>query len=211
MKINYFDLGAHVGEEISMFLNEVKNSKYQYSVHAFEAHPEYANKLTEKFKSDTNVYIHNFAISSVEQDMQNIKLYLASSSEGNSIFSSKFNVSLDNYVDVTGISFVNWIKNNIPDLDVCINILRFNIEGAELLLINDIIDQNFVNKFQLYLGSTPGADIRKCKEIAHFYDSHINLLTDNNINILPYCHAFNNYNGNIKIIDTIQKLKFNED
>lgn len=207
MKINYFDLGAHAGEEIDMFLSEIKNSGYQYSVHAFEAHPDYANKLTDKFKLDSNVFIHNFAITSMEQDMQLIKLYLASSSEGNSIFSSKFNVSLNNYVDVIGISFVNWVKNNITDLDTCINILRFNIEGAELLLVNDIINQNFVNKFQVYLGSTPGADIRKCKEIAHLYESHINLLMDNNINILPYCHAFKSYNGNINIVDIVQKLK----
>jgi len=191
-KINYFDLGLYTGTEVSMFINEVKGV-YDYTVYGFEAHPELAESCELKFKHDPNVHIYNYAITDEVNAGKYINLYIASNNGlGNSIFSTKENVNVNDFVSVYSISFVNWVKQNVPDYETSYNILRFNIEGAELFLINDIIKNNFLNHINLYLGAKPGRDIQCVAELQHYYDDYMKLLSDKNIVIHPYCSDYGN-------------------
>lgn len=192
MKINYFDLGIYHGEEIEMFIKDVSTLNIDYEIYGFDAFPNHVNKASEKFKNNPKVHLYNYAISDKNE---NCKLYLhGGGGWGNSIYSSKNNVNKNKFIDIESISIVDWIINNVNDYKTSFNIIRFNIEGAELLLIQDIVDKKFIDNFNLYLGSIPGVDIKKVKEIEHRYDDHINLLAENNIEILPYCKGLNNIN-----------------
>lgn len=195
-KVNYFDLGLHKGEEIKMFLNEVSPYNLPYEIYGFEAHPEYANRIRDLYQAD-NIHIYNYAISN---KTGTTRLYLSPSSLGHSIYVSKNNVSANKYFEVETISFVDWVKENVPDYRESINLLRFNIEGAELLLLNDVIDKNFTEYIDLFLGSHPGKDIRKCSEIAGQVDSFLKKLDDNGIVIYPYCFDFYSH-GSTKNFD----------
>lgn len=185
-KVNYFDLGLHKGEEVTMFLNEISPYDLPYEIYGFEAHPEYANSVKSLHQAD-NIHIYNYAISN---KAGTAKLYLSPSSLGHSIYASKHNVSANKYFEVETISFVDWVKENVPDYQESVNLLRFNIEGAELLLLNDIIDKDFTKHIDLFLGSHPGKDIKKCGEIADQVTSFLEKLDENGIVIYPYCFDF---------------------
>ena len=185
MKINYFDLGLYHGEEIEMFLDSIRPLNIEYTVYGFEGHPDYVRIASDTFKHDTNIHLYNYIISNTNGDA---KLYLehGGSGHGNSMYSTKYNVG-HSYINVESISLVDWIIQHVPDYNTSYNILRFNIEGAELPLMHDIINKNFVNVFNLYLGADIGKDIQKVSEIRHEYDSYIKLLQQHNITILPFC------------------------
>jgi FkbM family methyltransferase len=188
-RINYFDLGLHKGEEIGMFLRQINKYDIPYNIYGFEAHPVFAESIKNQFKDD-NINIYNYAISDKE-DL--VKLYLSTTHTlGNSIYASKNNVNTNNFYEVKSISFVDWVKHNVPDYKECINLLRFNIEGAELLLLNDIIDKDFTQHIDVFLGSHPAKDIRKCSEIANQADPFLQKLKDNGIEIYPYCFDIKN-------------------
>jgi FkbM family methyltransferase len=185
MKINYFDLGIYHGEEIEMFLDTINSLNIDYNVYGFEAHPKYISIANSKFKSNTNVSLYNYLIS----DTNGIgKLYLerGGTGHGNSMYATKYNVG-ETFIEVESISLVDWIIQNVPDYKTSYNIIRFNIEGAELPLIRDIVNKNFTRTFNLYLGADVGSDIKKVHEIRHEYNDYLALLQTHHINILPFC------------------------
>ena len=185
-KINFIYLGTHIGQEIEMFLNEVKDKETDFEIYSFEAMPSTFRQVNSKFMSKDKVRIYNYAISNKKGKT---KIYEASKTLGNSIFKTKNNVNPNKFYEVDSISIVDWIKDNIPSYKEDINILRFNIEGAELLLIRDIVEKDFTKHINLFLGARVGADILKCSEIVDEYDSYIELLKENNIVIHYYCET----------------------
>lgn len=197
-KINFIDLGVHQGQEIRMFLNEIKGKDIPFEIFGFEAMPSTFKQINSNFKSNPKINIFNYAISDKNGK---IKIYEASSNLGNSIFKTKNNVNPNKFYEVDSISIVDWIKENISTYQEDINILRFNIEGAELLLMRDIVEKNFTQHIDLFLGAAIGADILKCSEIAGEYNSYKKLLEDNNIKIHYYCET---PTKSIKIFDYLK-------
>jgi len=202
-KINFIDLGTHEGQEIEMFLNEVKDKDISFNIFGFEAMPSTFEKVNSKFQSNPNVVLFNYAISNKKEK---IKLYRSHSSLGNSIFKTKSNVNPNKFYEVDSISIVDWIKENIPSYQEDINILRFNIEGAELVLMKDIVEKDFTKHINLFLGAKVGADILKCSEIADEYDSYVKLLEKNNIEIHYYCEQ---PSKSVKIFDILNNISYN--
>lgn len=198
-KVNYFDLGLYKGEEIDMFKNELKNN-VNYEIYGFEAHPNYCKTLSLKYKDDKNIHIINRAITSFEMHEKDLELYINDNhydGQGNSLYKSKNNVNVDKTIKTQGISFVKWLYENNIDLDNNYNILRFNIEGSEYVLIKELVKFGLINKFNLFLGSKPGMDIEKVSELKDKYSEYINMLNDNSVRILPYCGELDN-NVNLK-------------
>jgi len=186
MKINYFDFGLHKGDEVLMFLEAVKPLNAPVSVYGFEAHPELAQKASDRYKGSDNIQIINKAISNCNSK---VRLYIAEGNkmEGNSIFKTKNNVNPDNFIEVEGVKFSDWIKSNIPNYKEFINVVRFNIEGAEIHLIDDLIESGISEHINLYLGSKGGEDILKCSEIKHLHGSYVEKLVENNIEVHQFC------------------------
>lgn len=179
--INYFDLGPLHGKEIDMFLDAVND---EYRVYAFEANPIKAKLLVKKYEENKNVIIYNRAIA---RTRDYVNLYIEPSGEGSSIFHDKKNVT-NKYYQVLGINFgvfmMGFSKNDT-------NILRFNIEGAELLMFESLIEYNTLDRFDLFLGSME-SDLLKVESLKDKNDMYQQMLKDNNVLIHPFCDAYNN-------------------
>ena len=182
-KLYFFDLGLFDGKEIDMFLSDIKDLGVDYEVHGFEAHPIYADRIADRFSDNPNVHIHNRAIS---DKYETVKLYIERTGHGNSIYPTKVNIDINNYVETKAISFAEWIEDNILDFKESHNILRFNIEGAELPLFKQLVEKNMAKHFDVFLGSIHH-DIPKVEELKPYYNYYINLLAENNIKVKPYC------------------------
>ncbi len=183
-KINYFDLGLHKeAEEIDMFLEICKKNNYDYCVYGFEAHPDYCKNLVKKYKNDNNIQIINAAIYNKNTKT---KLYISETSDGagNSLFKSKNNINIDNYVLVNAILFSDWIKNNVKNYKKFLNILRFNIEGSEWYLINDLDKTNTLKYFKIILGTN---DMSKVSTLHNKINKYNETLKRNNINTYRFC------------------------
>ncbi len=91
------------------------------------------------------------------------------------------------YEDVHGILFSRWLKNNVLDLANSINILKLNIEGAELYLFQDLIDSGLLKHFNIICGA--GHDIEKVPELSDNIVEYENIIKENNIKI----HRFSDW------------------
>lgn len=184
----YFDLGLFDGKEIDMFLSDIDGLGIDYEVHGFEAHPEYASRISERFRSNSNINIYNRAIGESEEA---VKLYIERTGHGNSIYPTKNNIDINNYVEAKSISFANWIEENISDFKESENILRFNIEGAEYPLFTHLVERDLLKHFDIILGS-PEQDMLKVEELKDKHSEYRQLLADNNVRVLPYCYTLKN-------------------
>ncbi len=189
--INFLDVGTYTGDEITMFLNDIK--PIDYNIYGFEGYPIIFDKVSERYNSDKRIIIYNKLISN-KNGIE--KLYLAKSNnyEGNSIFKSKHNVDTNNYVEVESIKLSDWILDNLPNFKNETNILRFNIEGAELYMMEDLIESGLSKYIKIYLGAESGVDILKCGELVNKHQYYLNLLKKEGIIIHQYCAATNDVN-----------------
>lgn len=205
MKINYFDLGLHKeATEIDMFINICKKNQLEYRIYGFEAHPEYSKLLLDKYQNDSNVLILNKAISNKNGS---VKLYISepSGGEGNSIFSTKNNVHINKHFTVDGILFSDWIAKNVPNYKIENNIIRFNIEGAEWYLMDDLDKSNIFLYFKLFLGAT--SDMYKVRELKNKYVDYNSILNKHNVTV----HRFVNIHRHLNCdLSTLIKTNFHE-
>ena len=106
------------------------------------------------------------------------------------------------YENVQSLIFSNWLKNNVSDLEDSINILKINIEGAEIHLFKDLADSGLIKHFDVFCGT--GDDIEKIPELSHRVEEYKNLLKDNDITI----HRFSNWKSerNVNMKQMIEEL-----
>lgn len=198
IKINYFDLGLHKdAKEIDLFLSICEQHNFKYNIYGFEAHPEYCKILEIKYKDDKNIQIINKAISNKNG---NEKLYLNTTfgGEGNSIFKTKNNVIKDKFIVVESILFSEWIEANIPNFKNENNILRFNIEGAEWYLMNDLNKNGMLKFFKIFLGSH--LDMNKVSELKEKIKEYEDILNQNNIKVESFVNHKNIKNCNLALL-----------
>lgn len=201
--INYFDFGLHKGDEITMFLEAIQPINDSVNVYGFEAHPDIYSRVKKRFEYSQDIHIFNKAISNKNSK---VNLYIAPNNkmEGNSIFPTKNNVS-NEYVEVDGILFSDWLLFNVPNFKNAVNVVRFNIEGAELFLLDDLINTGIYKYIYLFMGSSGGADILKCSEIAHLHSDYENKLIQNKIFVHQFCSASINNISSENICKIVQR------
>jgi len=107
---------------------------------------------------------------------------------GHSIFDTKNNVTKDEYEIVETILFSDWIREKVPDFAESFNILRFNIEGAEWHLINDLVRNDMVKNIDIFCGH--GDDVKKIGIYRDKVDKYYEKLTRHNIKILSFCSIY---------------------
>lgn len=184
MKINYFDLGLHKdAAEIDMFINICKKNQLEYNIYGFEAHPEYCLDLVKKYSENKKINIINKAISNTN-GFTDLYISEGNKGEGNSIFKTKRNVNPNNFVKVETILFSDWLNKNVPNFEKENNILRFNIEGAEWYLINDLNNTGLLKNFKIILGSN--SDLFKVNELKNNIKAYEAILKNNNITIKKF-------------------------
>lgn len=111
-------------------------------VHAFEPEPNAFNALQQNVGHLSNVVLHQVAVGA--SDAQ-VKLFLGAAkkektnvSEGATVVPGKSKVVQDNYALVKQVS----LTSLLPQLGERIAIMKVDIEGAEVSLLNDLIDKS---------------------------------------------------------------------
>jgi FkbM family methyltransferase len=185
MKVNYFDIGLCDGQEMEWAVGSIFPSIgiEDYHAYGFEPCQAFYEKLKSKFDRYDKITLIKKAIS----DKNGIaKLYYSfQSKEGHSIFDTKYNVSKDKFETVETVLFSDWLKENVPDFAKSFNILRFNIEGAEWRLINDLVKNDLIKNIDVFCGD--GDDVQKIGEYKDKKDEYRKTLKKHNIKILPFC------------------------
>ncbi len=133
------DCGANVGKVSSTWAEKGA------VIHAFEPHPACFKVLESNLKDQANVILYN---KGVGLKNEKLKLYLKCGSESSdvnesaSIIPEKLNVSADSFIMVDVINLIDFIKN----LGARVDVLKLDIEGAEVDLLNEIIDRGIHHK-----------------------------------------------------------------
>lgn len=135
------DLGANIGN-----ISEIM-AKTGANVIAFEPSSRAFEQLTKYVKPYSNVTIYNQAAGIQERG---VKLFLNQETrekpgldltQSSSLFAEKPNVSCDIYDETLEIDFADYVKN----LDTEVEILKVDIEGYEIPLINHLIDTDAIS------------------------------------------------------------------
>lgn len=117
-------------------------------IHAFEPDPVAFEKLKERTAGLENVTLYNKAVSN---QTGRARLFLhenrdedpLKASTGSSLVATKTNVSTENYVDVEVIRFSDFVAS-LGD----IKILKMDIEGHEIEVLNDMIETGAVHRIK---------------------------------------------------------------
>lgn len=130
------DCGANIGKFTTQWANKGG------IVHSFEPHSGCFKLLQDKFHNNPNVHLYPSAVGCSNGK---VKLYLMEDSsdedtsiktESSSLFSEKTNVSRNNYINVDMINICEFIEK----FNRKITILKLDVEGSEISIINEVID-----------------------------------------------------------------------
>lgn len=179
--INYFDLGTYTGGEVVLFMDICDRLNIDnYKMYCFEPNKKMYEYLKETF-IDKRIFILNKAVANMNKT---IKLYHdGKKGKGNSIFSTKINVNANDYEEVEGVLFSDWVLKNVPNFKNAFNIVRFNIEGAEWFLMQDVVNSGISKYIDAFGGSRWGADMPRVLGLKDKVQEYHKLLEDNNISV----------------------------
>jgi FkbM family methyltransferase len=124
-----FDLGGYHGE----WSNKIYQ-KYNCFIHIFEPIPQLYENICNKFKGNEKIKVYNFGMSDIDKSL-NITL----SNDG-----SSFYIDGSNQVECKVKSITEFIKEN--DFQK-IDLIKINIEGDEFPVMNSLLDNNMITKF----------------------------------------------------------------
>ena len=193
-----FDIGAHHGESIKLFLNnfKIKNIfSFEASNENFKILEKNTKKLKKKF-NDVNISIENFAVGNEEKIVKMKQMNESSSSTLNSynvkskyfkkkslfLFSSK-NQNFFSEIDVKQVSLSNYInKKNINKIDF----IKIDTEGYEYYVLKGLQNQFRKIKLILFEHHYDNMLIKEYK----FTDIHNFLIRNNFKQIYKYKMAF---------------------
>lgn len=194
MKIIYYDMGSFLGEEIDLMISIFSDLNIRdFKIYGFEPCKNSFKKLEYKYRNIDNIFITRAAIG--EEDNQEIKLYYTPNVDGYSVFKTKINTyanmqSKDGQEEtVISITFSGWLEKNKIEFKDSFNILKFNIEGAEWYLLNDMVSNNLIQYFPVMCGDA--WDILKVSQLKDYKDEYTRLIKGNNIDI----HSFSGQGG----------------
>ena len=146
----------------------------ELTVIGIEADPEYIPYLKVKYEAYPRVGILNFAIAGKHGT---VKLYRSASTdgEGNSIYPTKNNVSREDFVEVQAMP-LSYILRALDPIGYDLKILKTNIEGAELEMIQDLIATDSHGLIDIFCGAT--SDIHKVAELSDQQEQYHQMLKD---------------------------------
>lgn len=201
MEINYIDLGARYGEEIDIILRDNKDD-IPINIYAVDADYTHTDYLKAKYHEHDNIHVYTYAISNV--DAVQVKLFLERKRLGSSIFSSKYNIDSNSYQHVETITINTFIKRYIPNFDSAFNVLKMNIEGAEIYVYENLIEHKLIDKIDIFCGH-PTHDIHKVSQLQDQIERYFEILDQYDIDIKYLCGETNSYNS-INIFEFYNKL-----
>ena len=135
------DCGANIGEISSVF------ARYGATVHAFEPTKVTFDLLQNRFSMHKNVHCYKNAVWINDEILKFYhhewsNLNQIHWSNGNSLLKEKKNVNEMDYEFVEAIDIVKFIKSLEQEVDL----IKIDIEGAEIEILNHIIDSGIIDK-----------------------------------------------------------------
>ncbi len=135
------DCGANIGLVTEYFFRKGAE------VYAFEPNIYAFDILNKKYETTPRVTCYQKAVSASKSDKK-MKLYLhewsgiseVKYSTGCSLLSDKVNVNEQNYLVVDVVSLCDFIES----FDKPVKVLKIDVEGAEIDILNEMIDRNVV-------------------------------------------------------------------
>lgn len=143
------DAGANLGEVTSVL------AKTGSTVHAFEPDPYTFERLRKNVGAFNNVHLYQQALA----DQAGIaKLYRSREfssdpdfwSQSSSLYADKSNISRDNYIEVEQLSISDFILN----LGHSVKILKIDVEGAEIPMLESILSCGLMSKIDMIFAET---------------------------------------------------------
>lgn len=185
--VNYFDLGPHLGQEIDSFLRQVNKIACvsEVNIIAIEPSKKHFLKLKKKYRSNKKIRFQ-FINKAIASRPGFGRLYDHKLDMGRTIYKDK-NGAKNSYSLIRTEKLSNIVRKFLPKKSNSINILKANIEGAELDMVLDLWSSGLFYFFDLYLSSMPGQywDIQKVRGFRE--DGSVNqikkILKENNIYI----------------------------
>jgi FkbM family methyltransferase len=143
-----FDVGGYRGDWTADLLRQVPAA----SVHVFEPHPVFAEKLSERFSDAPRAAVHAFALGAEDG-----ALWLSDDGDASSALAAEGTV--EGAVVSVGRFFD---ENHIPDVDLA----KINIEGGEYDLLPALVESGNIGKIrrlqiQFHLLSQSSVDVRE--------------------------------------------------
>ena len=188
-KLNYIDLGAHEGQEMGLVLNHYENyeDKFDLSIYAVEAYTPFFLKLNERYGNNDRVTLFNNAITDVSGYTQ---LYISTGGKkyGNSLYSSKRNVNPNDAQEIYGYTFSEFVSKHVRHFESSINVLKLNIEGSELSVYENLIENNILKDIDLFCGH-PAHDIEKIPELNDKKGRYYSLMKEYDIKLSFLCES----------------------
>jgi hypothetical protein len=150
--ILYFDLGTHKeAEELTLMANSILPQRCDnYVAFGFEASVEFFEHVWQKFGVIDNVNLVNAGLCKTVPSDGKIKLYKDSGGDG--VGSSMYRDALGEYEEVQALRFSDWVRSNNLDLKKSVCLLRMNIEGSEVDVIEDLVDSGLAEHVDGYFG-----------------------------------------------------------
>jgi FkbM family methyltransferase len=134
------DIAIDCGANLGLYTTRMAESGA--TVHAFEPNPDAYQKLAEVTSGYPNVILHQAAVTTEPGE---VKLYLHKYadddpeywSSGSSLLAEKSNVREDNAVTVEAVHLAAFISQ----LGKPVKLLKMDIEGAEVGVLNQLLDE----------------------------------------------------------------------
>ena len=171
------DCGANVGEFTKLFLEK------GFIVDAFEPDPIAINELKKKCKNNKNLNLFQSAVG-LKDNTQ--KLFRYRKFDENDPYSTQGSSLLDYrsgtnkpFVEIKVIDFINHINKQKKE----ISLLKMDIEGSEIEILNKIIDLNMHDKIKYIFVETHERFSHKLGLETAKLKLRINNLNINNINL----------------------------
>lgn len=148
----FIDCGSHRdAKEIDMMTEVCRSLNLQSAMYAIEPNPTYTYGLIEKFRK-TNVIVLPIAVS-CHTGIEKLYNSKSSNGHGSSLFDSKNNVDIDDYWSVQTIR-ISSLVHTLKELhQPKIIVLKYNIEGSEWSIINDLIDTDTHIDIDIFCGA----------------------------------------------------------
>ncbi len=148
-KIVYIDVGLHrTGAQIASMLEWFTGST-SLRVYGIEAHPRYLRECRRHFAGERRVRLFNYALVGPDHRGDTAVLHLdGKKGLGNSLFASRGEETLE----VPAIRLSRLIREHQMAEPGDIVLLRMNIEGAEMGVIEDLAEAGMLEMFDGFYG-----------------------------------------------------------
>jgi len=159
--INYFDIGSYSGVTIELMLDVFRELNIEdFRMFGFEPREKNYLACYDSFNHG-RCQIFRCALSDT---IGQAKLYYSNNAGyGDSLYASKVNVS-EEHEEVRTLIFSQWLKKWVPAYKKDHNILQINVEGAEWLILPEIIKSGVYKDIDLFLGEN-AVDMLKVPEL----------------------------------------------